>query len=440
MRLVRPVPVRRWCAAAIAAALVVAPTAATASPSGPAQERPASHDGTSDRLAIRAADGGVLAAVGDSSDLTGALDEVKAAVEAEVAKLDAARKALDEAVDELVDADVAVSETERRIEELTARSDEVVVDAFISPPSERAIDVLATATPNDVTVKQAVLNLEAEDLAATLAELDEARGELEAKQADQREALSRATAARAEADAALADVEAAVSQQSWFVLAVTEGLDPNSAQARALAAANPEWAALLAASRDDLVAKLDEIRKTREYEAALQALREAQRREAERREAERRAAEAAAQAAQNPGPSAPSQPASPGSIVCPVQGPVNFTDTWGAARSGGRAHMGVDMLAAMGTPTVAPVSGQVEHRGSSLGGLSWYVYGDDGNTYYGTHLSGYANQGVGWVAAGTVIGYVGDSGNAAGTPHLHFEYHPGGGSPVNPYPLAAGAC
>jgi murein DD-endopeptidase MepM/ murein hydrolase activator NlpD len=365
---------------------------------------------------------------------------VKAAVEAEVAKLDAARKALDEAVDELVDADVAVSETERRIEELTARSDEVVVDAFISPPSERAIDVLATATPNDVTVKQAVLNLEAEDLAATLAELDEARGELEAKQADQREALSRATAARAEADAALADVEAAVSQQSWFVLAVTEGLDPNSAQARALAAANPEWAALLAASRDDLVAKLDEIRKTREYEAALQALREAQRREAERREAERRAAEAAAQAAQNPGPSAPSQPASPGSIVCPVQGPVNFTDTWGAARSGGRAHMGVDMLAAMGTPTVAPVSGQVEHRGSSLGGLSWYVYGDDGNTYYGTHLSGYANQGVGWVAAGTVIGYVGDSGNAAGTPHLHFEYHPGGGSPVNPYPLAAGAC
>ena len=65
------------------------------------------------------------------------------------------------------------------------------------------------------------------------------------------------------------------------------------------------------------------------------------------------------------------------------------------------------MMAASGTPTVAPVSGRVEHRGSSLGGLSWYVYGDNGHTYYGTHLSGYANQGVGWVAAGTVIGYVG---------------------------------
>jgi murein DD-endopeptidase MepM/ murein hydrolase activator NlpD len=127
-------------------------------------------------------------------------------------------------------------------------------------------------------------------------------------------------------------------------------------------------------------------------------------------------------------------------LVCPVQGPVSFVDRFGTPRSGGRAHQGVDMMAAMGTPTVAPASGRVDQRGATTGGLSWWLYGDNGDEYFGTHLSGDANEGVGWVAAGTVIGYVGDSGNAAGTPHLHFEIHPGGGAAINPFPAVAAAC
>ena len=138
-------------------------------------------------------------------------------------------------------------------------------------------------------------------------------------------------------------------------------------------------------------------------------------------------------------PPAPA-PEPAGGPLCPVQGAVSFVDSFGAPRSGGRAHQGVDMMAAMGTPTVAPVSGRVEHRGNDVGGLSWWLYGDNGDEYFGTHLSGYENEGVGWVAAGTIIGYVGDSGNAAGTPHLHFEIHPGGGGAINPFPDVAATC
>jgi murein DD-endopeptidase MepM/ murein hydrolase activator NlpD len=157
-------------------------------------------------------------------------------------------------------------------------------------------------------------------------------------------------------------------------------------------------------------------------------------------EAQRKAAQARRSTRGGRVRDAPSGPIAHGNFVCPVQGPVAFSDTWGAPRSGGRAHKGVDMLAPMGTPTVAPVSGRVQHRGNSVGGLSWHLYGDNGHYYYGTHLSAYANVGAGHVEGGTVIGYVGDSGNARGTPHLHFEIHPNGGAAVNPYPTVRQYC
>jgi murein DD-endopeptidase MepM/ murein hydrolase activator NlpD len=138
-------------------------------------------------------------------------------------------------------------------------------------------------------------------------------------------------------------------------------------------------------------------------------------------------------------PAAPVRPAAP-AWLCPISTPVRFADTYGEGRDGGRAHLGVDLTAPMGTPTVAPVSGSVRYSRDSAGGLSWHLDGDDGVYYYGTHLSKFGSV-TGHVDQGTVIGYVGMTGNAS-MPHLHLEIHPGGigKKSINPTPTAAKYC
>ena len=132
-----------------------------------------------------------------------------------------------------------------------------------------------------------------------------------------------------------------------------------------------------------------------------------------------------------------------GGIACPVGSPRTYSDTYGAPRSGGRSHEGTDILAPHGTPSYAYEAGTVTRMdGNSLGGITLYLAGNSGNTYYYAHLSGYAS-GVSpgdSVAAGDLLAYVGDSGNAAGIPHVHFEVWPGGGGGVNPYPYVLRAC
>lgn len=139
----------------------------------------------------------------------------------------------------------------------------------------------------------------------------------------------------------------------------------------------------------------------------------------------------------------PPPPTSSSGGACPVAGAVSFTDTWGAPRSGGRSHKGVDMIAARGVPIVAVYSGSVYRTSnSSLGGLSVYFVSDAGDLYYYAHLDGFGDINPGeQVPAGYVLGYNGSTGNAPDyLPHLHFEYHPGGGSAVNPYPLVRDLC
>ncbi len=128
--------------------------------------------------------------------------------------------------------------------------------------------------------------------------------------------------------------------------------------------------------------------------------------------------------------------------ACPVEPPYSYIDTFGAPRPGGRTHQGVDIMAPYGARELAYTDGVISaERSNTLGGITLWLDGDDGNQYYYAHLSRYAAPQGARVGAGQHIAYLGNSGDARYTaPHLHFEVHPGGGAVVNPYPYAKRVC
>ena len=130
----------------------------------------------------------------------------------------------------------------------------------------------------------------------------------------------------------------------------------------------------------------------------------------------------------------------------PVQGPNSYSDDFGAPRYAGgyHPHEGNDILCARGTPLVAVVGGIIGHINpvdTGLGGINIWLDGDDGNSYYYAHLCA-IQDGIASgerVAAGQVIGFAGDTGDAKGGPvHLHFSIHPRGGPAVDPYLVLKG--
>jgi len=142
----------------------------------------------------------------------------------------------------------------------------------------------------------------------------------------------------------------------------------------------------------------------------------------------------------------------PGRILFPIVGPAQWTDDFGAPRAQG-GHEGNDVLSDWRAPVVAVEAGKVQiHNGSARAGCMLYLHGKSGTTYLYIHLNndltpkndgrGGCKPGVAFapdlvdgarVKAGELLGYVGSSGDAGATNHLHFELHPGDGAAVSPY-------
>lgn len=129
----------------------------------------------------------------------------------------------------------------------------------------------------------------------------------------------------------------------------------------------------------------------------------------------------------------------PSTLPVPVAGvrPRGLADTWQAARSEGRRHEGIDIFAKRGMPVLSSTEGIVLRVGlNRLGGQVVWVLGPGGQRHYYAHLDRYGDVRPGMrVAPGTVLGYVGNTGNAASTPsHLHYGIYTGAGA-IDPYPL-----
>jgi murein DD-endopeptidase MepM/ murein hydrolase activator NlpD len=126
-------------------------------------------------------------------------------------------------------------------------------------------------------------------------------------------------------------------------------------------------------------------------------------------------------------------------VTMPVRGvrPKALRDTWHGARSGGRKHEGIDIFARRGTEVQSATEGIVLRVGTNqLGGLVVWVLGPGAQRHYYAHLDRFADVSTGMqIKAGTVLGYVGNTGNAAATPpHLHYGVYETGGA-INPYPV-----
>ena len=140
-------------------------------------------------------------------------------------------------------------------------------------------------------------------------------------------------------------------------------------------------------------------------------------------------------------------------LIFPVVGGATYIDDFGSPRAGG-VHQGNDLMAERHTPAVSVEAGTVKFwTTSSNAGCMLYLYGDSGTTYLYIHLNndltakndnrGKCVAGTSYapglksgkhVAAGQLVGFVGDSGDANGiNPHLHFEVHPNDGAAVSPY-------
>jgi len=292
--------VARSLLALAAAGIVLAPTPSPAQESGP--------DGGSDQLRQNSAEVDVDIDVlrVENVEVEAALGDIAANVDAQADQYAAAQAAAVEADAAVTAADTAVAETQARLDNLSAATDRVVIDAFMNPPTENALDAFSGQSLTQLSVKQSILNDSATSDAETLEMYADAQAQLEVQQAEREAAATTAADNRANAEQALDDLSAALSQQALFAVEVEARIDQRLAEAGSLAQLDPALAAQIQGREQALSATL----------AGMQA-------EARAQAAQEQAARLAAEAEANKGYGTIKEP--PGGVVsvpCPAGGEI----------------------------------------------------------------------------------------------------------------------
>ena len=244
--------------AAVSLLLAMVGTLVVATGTSGAQEDPAAEsDQVRDRQALVAVDVDVLTAEGDT--VVAAIGDLDDAVQAQKHMLSEADLANAAAQANLSTAEAALTDTKARLAEITTQADLIVVDAFMNPPSDSALDALTAESLEDATVKQAFLNMQADASAELLGQYEALLDQLEAEKAARQEAADAAEAAQADAEAAYEDVQSAVGQEAQFAFEVQRRLDHRLSEADALQATDPALAEQIRAREAEIAAALNEL-------------------------------------------------------------------------------------------------------------------------------------------------------------------------------------
>jgi peptidoglycan hydrolase CwlO-like protein len=236
-------------------ALVVAATALTADPSGAQESTEDELDEVRARSAEVELELDVIAA--EDAEIQAALAELQTNVAGQQVVATAAQDALESAEADVAASVAEIERLEDEIVELDEAADQMVIDSFVDPPINHALDVFKSETLADATVMNAIVGIQSEADADAIERLAEAQDELEAEKEAQEELAADAAAKKDEADAALADLEEGLAQQEAFATEVEARLNAKLAEAESLKASDAALSQQILEEQAALAASLE---------------------------------------------------------------------------------------------------------------------------------------------------------------------------------------